>query len=163
MTGERYSETQGRASRTQGIVPPTPSVPPPIRLCGSCPTLSRSITAASRDGFAPPVLARLCRSDPGTRRQPTTGLDALFRDYVPPLQGSSRARPLCPRLVYCPLHLFFSLFRLKRGRGRFIRNPSHSSCVAFSCPSRTPPSPVAKGRWGARFIPVRVLSLARTG
>ena len=56
-----------------------------------CPTLPRSIAAASRDGVAPSVLARLCRSDPVTRRQATTACiwqtDALFHDYIPPLQG----------------------------------------------------------------------------
>ena len=37
-----------------------------------CPTIPRSIAAASRDGVAPPVLARLCRCVPGTRRQAKT-------------------------------------------------------------------------------------------
>ena len=37
-----------------------------------CPTIPRSIAAASRNGVAPPVLARLCRSDTGTPRQPAT-------------------------------------------------------------------------------------------
>ena len=37
-----------------------------------CPTLSRSIAAASRDGVAPPVLARLCGSTPNTRPPSTT-------------------------------------------------------------------------------------------
>jgi len=66
-----------------------------------CHTLPRSITAASRDGVAPPALARLCESFPGTRRQTTTPDDnqpqstsacirqtgALLHDYIPPLQG----------------------------------------------------------------------------
>ena len=45
-----------------------------------------ALRAASRDGVAPPVLARLCRSVPGTRRQPTTsdnGLHLADRRLIP--------------------------------------------------------------------------------
>jgi hypothetical protein len=88
MTGEPHT----------GFVPPPPPIPPPIRHCGNCPRVARtflsahvhegrqkclphtarSITAASRDGFAPPVPARFCRSVTDTRRQSTT-IEACYR------------------------------------------------------------------------------------
>ena len=51
-----------------------------------CPTLPRSIACrASRDGFALPVLARLCGSCPCTRRQSATAVIQADRRRIPRL------------------------------------------------------------------------------
>jgi hypothetical protein len=62
-------------------------------------TLLRSITAASRDGVAPPVLARLCGNFPGTRpRRPPSRLvnDSIATAYCHCLLPLPTATPRLP-------------------------------------------------------------------
>ena len=78
----------------------------------SLPHSARSITAASRDGVAPPVLARFCGSCPGTRRHATTiGAGYQQRRYcLLPL-------PTATAYCHCPPLAFLTPCRLPHQRG----------------------------------------------
>ncbi len=67
-----------------------------------CPTLPRSITAASRDGVAPPVLARFCGNFPSTR-PPSTPVDPIDPHRGLRTTAAASATAYCHCLLILPV------------------------------------------------------------